>query len=64
MNKDNRGPFFIFGQAGWKTVTEKGYSFKHPADWEYIDLGGDGRTAAAPSSAFATSGPNVLNMPR
>ncbi len=30
-----------FGQAGWKTVTEKGFSFKHPADWEYIDLGGD-----------------------
>ncbi len=29
-----------FGQAGWKTVEDQGFSFKHPSDWSLVDLGG------------------------
>jgi hypothetical protein len=30
-----------FGQAGWKTVQDMGFSLKYPADWNYVELGGD-----------------------
>ncbi len=31
----------VFGQAGWKTATQSGFSYSYPADWNPVDLGVD-----------------------
>ena len=31
----------LSAQEGWKSNTDKGYSFSYPGDWNCIDMGGD-----------------------